>query len=88
MTGTDRIPDLTEATRIKTDVKTLVCVVGAIIGATIWCTVTYFDIQALKAQAVETQKVLDSLSRAVERINWTLNPTPAVTLVPHHGGTP
>lgn len=88
MTGTDRTPRLTEGFLFKTDAKTLALVISAIIGATIWCTVAYFDIQSLKAQAAETQRILAALSLQVNRIDWSLNPLPTVTANPHHGGTP
>jgi hypothetical protein len=87
MTGTDRTPRLTEGFLFKTDAKTLALVISAIIGATIWCSVAYFDIQSLKAQSIETQRILSALSRQVDRIDWSINPGPTPTN-PHHGGTP
>lgn len=86
--STDRIPEITPEGRFKTNWQTVCGVAGVLIAAAVWGTVLYSDVQTLKAQAIETQRLLDSLSRQVDRLNWTINPTPGVTALPHHGGTP
>lgn len=88
MTGTDRIPEITPEGRLRTNWQTVCGVASVLIAAAVWGTILYSDVQTLKAQSVETQRLLDSLSRQVDRLNWTINPSPGVTSLPHHGGTP
>lgn len=90
MTGTDRIPEITPEGRLRTNWQTVCAVVGALGIAVSLGTAIYLDVQTLKAQTKSLQETVDSLSRQVDRLNWTLSATPSVTVLPlpHHGGTP
>lgn len=88
MTGTDRIPEITPEGRLRTNWQTVCGVASVLIAAAVWGTVLYSDVQTLKAQAIETQRLLDSLSRQVDRLNWTINPAPTASTTPHHGVQP
>lgn len=75
------LPVLTEDTRIKTDVKTLVGLASVLLGAGVWCTCTWRDIQELKDSAREKASQQDKMAHDltalrddVRRLTWLLEP--------------
>lgn len=88
MSGTDRIPDLSAEGRVRTNWAAICGAAGVIIAAASLGTAIYLDVQMLKGQTKSLQETVDTLSRQVDRLTWTLNPAPAVTSNPRHGVTP
>lgn len=72
---------LTEMTKVKTNVATIISVICFAIGAAIWGTVVYGDVQTLKksdseraAQIKEMSETLGSLRDEVRQLRWTIDP--------------
>jgi hypothetical protein len=87
---------LTAATGIKTTLGTLVSVGSSIIGAVIWCTYMYVDVQTLKKNDEDKAKALVTMTEKlsnveadVKHIRWLLDPTASrpVLASPTHTST-
>jgi hypothetical protein len=82
MTSKSATETLTATTGIKTTIGTLTTVGGTLIGAVVWCTYMYMDVQILKknddkkSQSIEEMsEKLASVEMDVKRIRWILDPT-------------
>jgi uncharacterized protein HemX len=89
------LPALTEATKVKTDLKTLIGLGGALIAAAIWGTVVYLDVQGLKEakaqqghQLEEIQAQLSAMDRKVDRLTYALPIASRPSLYQPLGGNP
>lgn len=74
---------ITEETRIKTNLKTIIAVggfvVASVIAGSVWCTVVYHDVQTLKettkekAQTIEMMaRDIDEIRSKIDRLSWQM----------------
>jgi hypothetical protein len=89
------LPALTETTKVKTDLKTLIGLGGTLVAAAIWGTVVYLDVQALKVakidqgiQLQEIQAQLSSMDRKVDRLTYAIPVASRPALYPPAGVGP
>lgn len=73
------LPSITEDTRIRTDMKSLIGIFGFLVGGCVFCTVLYFDVQSLKDakrdQALEIRNLSSQVADMrdeLHRISWSL----------------
>jgi hypothetical protein len=93
------LPALGENTRIKTDLKTIVSVIGVLLAATVWCTKVYIQIgaqgddisklremnQALTAQVTQMSADLKTLSDQVRELRAAVIPDHAPAAMMYSG---
>ena len=51
-------PRMTEDTWLRTNIRTLVVVISAVVGATIWMTALYRDVQQMKIDIADIKSAL------------------------------
>lgn len=61
------MPRVTEDTWLRTNIRTLVVVIGTIIGATIWMTMLYRDVQQMKADISEIKSSIREHHMAINQ---------------------
>lgn len=83
------LPILTEDTKVRTNVKTLVGMASVLVGAVIWCTVVYLDVQALKESDRSKSSQLDRMTtdmtairEQVAHLTWIFDPRASRTSSP------
>ena len=81
-TPTEALPAMTGSTGFRTNLQTLWSVGVTVVGAAIWGTFMYLDVQTLKENdKIKTVKIdefarqLNGVESDVKRIRWILDPT-------------
>jgi hypothetical protein len=88
-TPTDMLPVMTGNTGFRTNLQTLWSIGVTVVGAAIWGTFMYLDVQSLKESDKEKTASINEMSRQlngvesdIRRIRWILDPTAAATSRP------
>lgn len=69
-----QLPTIDPDMKVRARLGTIISVAGVILGAVIWCTMLYMDIQILKAHDAENTAKIEQIRTDVSRVIWILEP--------------